>query len=156
MEEVVYKEYRKRRNAGKAVRRLWLRRVAHAVFEQCYPCNTGEVSKFVFSHGWFFGFLARHYITLRLPTNKSQKIPSDYYLQVYLDFMRFNWRNSQVWPGEELRVVGQYLLSQIANVDETPLPFEFLDGQTYTDKGSHSVQVRSTKSGWDKRQETII
>lgn len=41
-------------------------------------------------------------------------------------------------------------------MDETPLPFEFLDGQTYADKGSHTVQVRSTRSGWDKRQATII
>ena len=153
MEEVVYQKYGQRRDSGKAVRRPW--RVAYAAFEKCYSCRPEEISKFAFSNGWFYGFLARHHITLRLPTNKSQKIPSDY-LQVCLDFMRFNRRNSQIRPGEELRVVGRYLLSQIGNVDETPLPFEFLDGQTYADKGSHSVKVRSTRSGWDKRQGTII
>ena len=41
-------------------------------------------------------------------------------------------------------------------MDETPLPFEFLDGQTYADKGSHTVQVRGTRSGWDKRQATTL
>ncbi|RPA93736.1 hypothetical protein L873DRAFT_1703897, partial [Choiromyces venosus 120613-1] len=41
-------------------------------------------------------------------------------------------------------------------VDETPLPFEFLDGQMYADKGSHSVQVKASNSGWDKRQATLV
>lgn len=53
-------------------------------------------------------------------------------------------------------VVGSYLLSTICNMDDTPMPFEFLEGQTYTDRGSHTVQVQSTKSGWDKRQATVI
>lgn len=41
-------------------------------------------------------------------------------------------------------------------MDETPLPFEYLDGQTYADKGSHTVQVKATTSGWDKRQATVV
>jgi len=41
-------------------------------------------------------------------------------------------------------------------MDETPLPFEFLDGQTYADQGCHTVQVRGTKSGWNKRQATVM
>src|SRR5947209_439040 len=57
---------------------------------------------------------------------------------------------------DELLVVGTYLLRVICNMDEPPLPFEFLDGQTYADCGSHTVQVRSTRSGWNKRQATIL
>jgi len=53
-------------------------------------------------------------------------------------------------------VVGRYLLDSICNLDETPLPFEYLDGQTYADKGSHSVQVKASHSGWDKRQATLL
>ena len=41
-------------------------------------------------------------------------------------------------------------------MDERPLPFEFLDGQTYVDKGSTTVQVKSTRSSGDKRQATIM
>ena len=41
-------------------------------------------------------------------------------------------------------------------MDETPLLFEFLDGQSYTNKGSKTVQVKTTHSGWDKRQATIM
>ena len=43
----------------------------------------------------------------------------------------------------------------MANMDETPLPFKFLNCQTYVNKESQSVQVRSTKSGSEKRQATI-
>ena len=57
---------------------------------------------------------------------------------------------------DELKVVGRYLLDSIANVDETPLPFENLNRQTYADKGSRSVQVKATSSGWDKCQATLV
>jgi len=72
--------------------------------------------------------------------------------------LRFNRRNSQVrsGTGDEEKVVGRYLLDSICNIDETPLPFEYLDGQTYADKGSHSVQVKASHSGWDKRQATLL
>jgi len=52
--------------------------------------------------------------------------------------------------------VGRYLLDSICNLDETPLPFKYLDSQTYADKGSHSVQVKASNSGWDKRQATLL
>lgn len=72
--------------------------------------------------------------------------------------MRYNRRNSQVRveTSDEERVVGRYLLDSICNIDETPLPFEFLDSQTYADKGSHTVQVKASNSGWDKRQATLL
>ena len=155
MEEMLYEAYRQRRDERKSVRRSWLRRTARATFLKAYPAI--DVSIFIFSNGWFFGFLARHNITLRFATNKSQKIPADY-LQVCLEFIRFVRRNAQLRPGtnDELLVVGRYILSGICNMDESPLPFEFLDGQTYADRGSHTVQVRTTCSGWDKRQATIL
>jgi hypothetical protein len=44
----------------------------------------------------------------------------------------------------------------ILNVDETPLPFEFLSGYTYDWKGLTTVAGKSDRSTWDKRQATII
>jgi hypothetical protein len=44
----------------------------------------------------------------------------------------------------------------ILNVDETPLPFEFLSGYTYDWKGVTTVAGKSDRSGWDKRQATIV
>ena len=72
--------------------------------------------------------------------------------------MQFNCRNSQLCPGsfDENRVVGRYLLDSIANLEESPHPFEFLDGQTYTDKGSKSVQVKASHSGLNKRQASLL
>jgi len=58
--------------------------------------------------------------------------------------------------GDEEKVVGRYLLDSIGNLDETPLPFEYLDGQTYANKGSHSVQVKASHSGLDNRQATLL
>ena len=155
LESNLYDKYRQRRDDRKAVRRGWLCREAYKTFADCYPEK--DPSEFPFSNGWLAGFLSRHLITLRFTTNKSQRIPEDY-LQAILSWLRFNRRNSQVREGtrDEEKVVGQYLLDSICNVDETPLPFEYLDGQTYADKGSHSVQVKASHSGWDKRQATLL
>ena len=113
MEKLLYAEYQKRREERKAVRRGWLRKVAIKSFIAAYPDK--DVSSFVFSNGWFAGFLARHHISIRLTTNKSQKIPSDY-ISVCVKWAQFNRRNSQVHPGlDSPQVVGRYLLSSICN-----------------------------------------
>jgi hypothetical protein len=44
----------------------------------------------------------------------------------------------------------------IVNLDETPLPFEFLNGYTYDFKGVRTVAGKSDRSGWDKRQATVV
>jgi hypothetical protein len=44
----------------------------------------------------------------------------------------------------------------IVNLDETPLHFEFLSGYTYDWKGMTTVTGKSDRSGWYKRQATII
>ena len=41
-------------------------------------------------------------------------------------------------------------------MDETPIPFEYLDGATYESSGSKTVWVKSTRSGWDKRQASLV
>jgi len=93
-------------------------------------------------------------------TNKASKRPADWYVAI-LALARFNQRNSQVRPhdqnglGDTVEAVGRYLLGQICNMDQTPLPFEFLSGQTYEQKGSKTVWIKGTTSGWDKRQATL-
>ncbi|CAG9942603.1 unnamed protein product [Clonostachys rosea f. rosea IK726] len=44
----------------------------------------------------------------------------------------------------------------IVNIDETPIPFEYLDGYTYEVKGTKTIQGKSDRSGWNKRQATLI
>jgi hypothetical protein len=40
-------------------------------------------------------------------------------------------------------------------VDQTPLEFDFPAHRTYDLKGAKSVNIRTGRSGWDKRQRTI-
>lgn len=42
------------------------------------------------------------------------------------------------------------------NFDETPIPFEYIAGRTYAQKGSIEVPGKSDRNGWDKRQATLI
>lgn len=51
---------------------------------------------------------------------------------------------------------GHHLLDSICNIDEIPLAFEFLDSQTFTNKGSHTVPVKATASDWNKHQTTLV
>jgi hypothetical protein len=39
---------------------------------------------------------------------------------------------------------------------ETPKPFEYLDGHTYNCKGAKTVSVKALRSGWGKRQATLV
>jgi len=153
--QALYQKYKKRREEGKAVRRGWMHRKAPNSYKMCYPEREG--TEFRFSDGWFNVFLSGHAITLRFTSNKSQKIP-DNYLADILSWMRFNCRNSQLCPGssDENNIVDYYLHDSISNLDETPLPFKFLDGLTYADKGSKSVQVKASYSGWGKRQAFLL
>ena len=50
--------------------------------------------------------------------------------------------------------LGKWNKSQVANVDQTPLPFTFTEGSTYADKGDRTVWVIGGASGLDKRQCT--
>jgi hypothetical protein len=52
-------------------------------------------------------------------------------------------------------IVGRFKLSEIANMDQSPLPFEHLKGRTYEKKGNKTVRLKGGKSGWDKRQCTL-
>jgi len=40
-------------------------------------------------------------------------------------------------------------------MDQTPLAFEFLSGQTYEATGLKTVWVKGGMGGWDKRQATL-
>ena len=52
-------------------------------------------------------------------------------------------------------LVGRYKLSEIANMDQSPLPFELQKGRTYATKGSKTVTLRAARNGWEKRQCTL-
>ena len=51
--------------------------------------------------------------------------------------------------------IGCYHLSEIANMDQTPISFEFLGCRSYDAKGARSVWVKTDQSRWDKCQATL-
>jgi hypothetical protein len=53
-------------------------------------------------------------------------------------------------------LLGVLIPGMVCNMDQTPMPFEFLEGRTYATKGAKHVQLKSTKSGWGRRQATLI
>jgi hypothetical protein len=80
-------------------------------------------------------------------------------LEVIANFLCFNRRNSQLRDGAEdmvrgALIVGRFILSNILNMDQIPLPWEYLEGRTYEFKGKKTVWVRNKRSGWDKHQAT--
>jgi len=48
------------------------------------------------------------------------------------------------------------LESNICNLDETPIPFEYLEGKTYDIKGERTVWAKLFQNGWDKRQASLV
>ena len=77
------------------------------------------------SIGWAQKFMKRHGLTLRLKTKISQKLPDDLEEQI-LSFHRFVIQQ---------RKAHQFKLSQIRNMDETPMCFDMPSNRTIDQKG---------------------
>ncbi|RPA95695.1 hypothetical protein L873DRAFT_1296168 [Choiromyces venosus 120613-1] len=130
MEKELFQQFRERRALGRPVRWGWFKRVSKDLFKKHYPARNPE--EFRFSNGWFRGYLNWHQISLRFATNKASQLPKDFG-DAILSWLKFNCRNSQYRPGEtreaswgETNWVGRYQLQNICNMDQTPLPFEYL------------------------------
>jgi len=57
--------------------------------------------------------------------------------------------------GPEVPIVGRIKLSETCNMDQSPLPFEYLKGRMYAKRGDKTVRIREGKSGHDRRQCTL-
>jgi hypothetical protein len=126
---------------------------------------------FVFSHGWFWRFLQRHNIVGRRITKIATKPPEELVkvTNAFIQYIRKRSRredayqttvlrssppfDSHNWKTDSLR---RFPLNLIINLDGTPLLFEFLASYSYDFKGARTVAGKSDRSGWDKRQATII
>src|ERR1700685_51271 len=89
-------------------------------------------------------------------------LPEDYYRYV-LSFLRFVRRVSELTEEDiQLRQLhpplppSRYRLLKIINLDETPIPFHFADDMTYNIKGKKTISTQTERSGWDKRQATVL
>ena len=77
-----------------------------------------------------------------MKTKRAHKSP-DLLLSVIQSWLQFNRRNTVIKEGSDcgiprgpdVKTVGRFKLSKIANMDQTPLPFEFNEGKTYAKTG---------------------
>jgi hypothetical protein len=151
MERQVTQLFKEKRALGRRIGEKWLYRQARLAFEELYPHKVTivngkkEFNGMQFSEGWFNGFKKRNYISLREPTKKAQVVPADFKPQI-INWLQFNCRAQAKHSLE---------LSEIANMDQTPLQFDFLSSKTYAFKGEKAIFVKSARSGWDKRQCTL-
>ncbi len=153
LEEALYAAFIARRKLKRGVSVHWFRAESKKLFTELFPDST---HLFLFSNGWFNGFLRRYRISYRRITKKATKLPEDVLKEVS-SFLRFIKRVSQ--PKETNNLVTsprRFKLGNILNLDETPIPFEFTSGSTYAETNSQSVEAKQERSGWDKRQATLI
>jgi hypothetical protein len=140
-----------KRQIGRNVSEKWIRRHARLEFESLWPEKVTIVERrkvfagMAFSTGWFNGFLKRKHLSLRASTKRAQVVPADYKDKI-TSWLQFNRRAQARFNFE---------LSEIANMDQTPIAFEFLDNRTYDTTGVRTVFVKQTGSGWDRRQATL-
>jgi hypothetical protein len=166
MEDRLYALILEKRQLGRQVGENWIRRHARLEFERLWPERVTIVEKrkvfsgMAFSNGWFSGFLKRKRLGLRQGTKRAQVrkhlnlyistkgvqvVPADYKDKI-TSWLQFN-RRAQARSNFEL--------SEIANMDQTPISFEFLDKRTYDTTGVKTVFLKQTGSGWDRRQATL-
>lgn len=110
-----------------------------------YPCT--------FSNGWFEGFCERWSISWRVKTKVGQDAPDDKAkaIQTFLQEIR---RKSQ--PPARSQQHNRFLPQYIYNMDQTPLPFEFLQNCTFDTKGTTTVFIHTEHTSWTKRQATLM
>ena len=96
------------------------------------------------SDRWFSAFCRWYRIALRKTTHTAQKLPADKITKVKEFHQYLNY----------IHRCGKYELCDIANMDQTPLPFILDDGTTYEHHGSKDVCCKTGASGVEKRQAT--
>ena len=150
LEDTLYQEYRNHRQRGVKIKGWWFKTRAKQLLQA--TAGTSVSSQFKFSDAWFDGFKRRYNISLRRPTNKAQSVPVTK-KQLIQNFHRKIRQEAAVGP--QIGKLGQFNTCNLANVDQTPLPFTFTNGPTYEEKGAKTVWVQGGSSGLDKRQCTV-
>jgi hypothetical protein len=116
-------------------------------------------ASFKFSNGWFQGYRRRWCISNRCWTKTAQQ-PLENSQEKVTAWLQFNRRQTVIIKdfsdvglprGKDVPVVGWFKLSEIGNMDQTPLAFDFLSSRTYNEKGASTVWLKESRSGWDKR-----
>ncbi|CAJ0868728.1 11424_t:CDS:2 [Entrophospora sp. SA101] len=110
-------------------------------FSNIYP---GASEKFLASESWFYRFLRRYDFAMRRKTKIGQKLPAHLDIKL-LEFQQFIIKKQKQF---------EYELSEIGNMDETPVYFDMVGNLTIDKHGAKTVQVQTT--GNDKNRFTCV
>ena len=124
--------------------------------------NEGD-TEFIASRGWLQKFFKRHQLSLRTKTSVSQKLPQDLMPKVL--FLVFKTSMLYIAPmivqvvgfitkTRKLRLLKQYSLGCIGNMDETPLWMDMPGETTVSRAGERTLSIRTT--GHDKGRFTVV
>ena len=129
------------RHQGKPVKKWWFVRRGEQILDELEPHHN-----FLFSNHWFQRFQNRYDISLGRKNHCSQKPPTA------LEPAIKKFHSSLL----RLRNTGNFKASDLANMDQTLLPFVLDDGKT-CDKKTYvkKVWAQSGQSSLDKRQATV-
>ncbi|KAI8710466.1 hypothetical protein NCS52_01563600 [Fusarium sp. LHS14.1] len=167
LEDELFRRFLEARDKKLIVTTGWFRRQAQIIWEDKYPQS---VKVFTFSNGWWLGFKRRRGIVKRRITKESSRRPEEY-KAITNNFLRFirrvsnNTNTLQLRHDQSPKMTINYILDSpvrrfekkwTLNVDETPIPFEYLDGSTWELRGAKTVAGKTDRSGWSKRQATLI
>ena len=142
MEDLLHQEFQTLRQRGMKVKAYWFRVRAKQILNELNP----EVS-FSFSNGWFDRFKARYSISLRRTTNIAQRPANDKEESIRVFHLNIR-QQARLRSGEELRDIGRYKLSQIANMDQTPFHSHLLMEPHILTKGHELSGSVAVLLGW--------
>ena len=141
LESALFDWVMEHRNNGYAISRTAIRLHALKMKKSGDYTVTG---RFLASAGWCTRFMERHGLTLKQRTKLSQKLPKD--LESKVDsFQKYIIK---------MRKRHEYDLSQIGNMDETPMTFDLPGNRTVHTKGEKTVLVKTT--GHEKTHFTVV
>ena len=103
-----------------------------------------DIDKFLASAGWCSRFMDRHSLTLRQRTKIAQKLPAALEDKIE-SFHRFVIKHRKKYS---------YDLSQIGNMDETPMTFDLPPNRTVNPSGAKTVMIKTT--GHEKTRFTVV
>src|SRR6218665_145250 len=106
--------------------------------------NQPGMATFLASSGWCSRFMDRHSLTLRQRTKIAQKLPAVLEDKI-ASFHQFIIRH---------RKQHDYPLSQIGNMDETPMTFDLPPNRTVNSSGARTILIKTT--GHEKTRFTVV
>jgi hypothetical protein len=169
LEKQLFHDFLQLRSQQRSITTAWFRKRAKDIFRSSVSSDE-QAKLFTFSIGWWNGFKRGYNIVKRRVTKRATQQP-EAYREICGSFCRFIRR---VQHNQQLSPLKQQLLPKMdienildtpsrrfkqrhtLNVDETPVAFDIDSGDTWELRGSKTISVKTTRSGWEKRQATAI